>query len=656
MPTPDEATARIETARRAALELLDGQARRCAEWELPARPPAAESARQKLAANAYQVLVAGEAKRGKSSFVNALVGRDLLPTDVDVATCQVFRVRAADRPAYRLRFEDDTTREIAAEELARYGSQGTADRAGTPVLENVLRWVEVDLPVRFLPPGVALLDTPGLGSLYAGHAEVTNRFVPHADAVVFVLDSGQPVTRPELEFLADILKVTRNVFFVQTKIDAHRRQEWEAVLKRNQQLLAERFGAELPAARVWPFSSTNLRRAEQTGDDAYLAVSRQRELAVALRQFLFRSTGWGRLVDALAGAEFHHHTARQSLSGRLAGLTAEGGGRAALQQAVRRRREQFEAEWGGRGQKRQNLLDAVRKEIALTEQYLDQALRPGGDVEAALRARVDAAQSADEVWAVYDAIPVELAAAAGALWRQAFDRARRRCAALLTPFLAEAESFAVWPPDDVPALAAGDGRTGRNLLLEIYPAARTDVAGATSLVGVPLGILALAGVVAGPVALAGVAAAAVWGLFHGTRTVLRGRVKTARQDCHKLLAENLTRVRQHFFNVDHVEGTAGRVKRACAAAVRAVEDQVTEVVARKGAEVEADVARVEEQAALDARQRQARADELRGQLAEWDALGRGLTALLNEVKSFSAAPTPAAAPADPSAVPVGSPA
>src|SRR5919107_5613708 len=50
-------------------------------------------------------LVVGEAKRGKSTFVNALIGRDILPTDVRVATSQVFDVRPADREAYHLRFE-----------------------------------------------------------------------------------------------------------------------------------------------------------------------------------------------------------------------------------------------------------------------------------------------------------------------------------------------------------------------------------------------------------------------------------------------------------------------------------------------------------------------------------------------------------------------
>jgi septin family protein len=46
------------------------------EFELADPPPALEWYRGKLRENAYKVLVVGEAKRGKNTFVNALIGRD----------------------------------------------------------------------------------------------------------------------------------------------------------------------------------------------------------------------------------------------------------------------------------------------------------------------------------------------------------------------------------------------------------------------------------------------------------------------------------------------------------------------------------------------------------------------------------------------------
>ena len=143
------------------------------------------------------MLVAGEAKRGKTTFINALIGRDLLPTDVDIATCQVFRIQQAELEGYRVRFEDDSAQEIGSTDLARFGSQTLADAGQAPRLDQIIRYMEVDVPVRFLPPEITLLDTPGLGSLYAHHALITERFVPSADAVIFVLDSNSPMSQQE---------------------------------------------------------------------------------------------------------------------------------------------------------------------------------------------------------------------------------------------------------------------------------------------------------------------------------------------------------------------------------------------------------------------------------------------------------------------------
>ncbi len=114
-------TGQIEGIRQKTVAVLDELIARADEFELADPPQALGQYRQKLRENAYKVLVVGEAKRGKSTFVNALIGRDILPTDVDVATSQVFNIRPSEREAYRLRFEDGSEREILQKDLLRYG-------------------------------------------------------------------------------------------------------------------------------------------------------------------------------------------------------------------------------------------------------------------------------------------------------------------------------------------------------------------------------------------------------------------------------------------------------------------------------------------------------------------------------------------------------
>src|SRR3954462_356329 len=148
-------TGQIEGIRRQTVTILDELLARAGEFELGDPPAVLERYHQKLRENSYKVLVVGEAKRGKSTFVNALIGRDILPTDVDVATSQVFNICPSEREAYRLRFEDGSEREILQEDLTRYGSQIAPDVGYLPTTDQIIRWIEIDMPVRFLSRGLS---------------------------------------------------------------------------------------------------------------------------------------------------------------------------------------------------------------------------------------------------------------------------------------------------------------------------------------------------------------------------------------------------------------------------------------------------------------------------------------------------------------------
>ena len=163
-------------------------------------------------------------------------------------------------------------------------------------------------------PTWRILDTPGLGALYAAHARITHRFVPDADAVLFVLDSQAPIGEPEIQLVTRLLEFTRSILFVQTKIDQFRREVWQDIQKRNQEILERQFGDRLPDTRVWPISSINLRKAAQTGDEDYLRVSLHRELAAALHAFLFRVAGWSRSAEAILLAGHDHSLSRHILA------------------------------------------------------------------------------------------------------------------------------------------------------------------------------------------------------------------------------------------------------------------------------------------------------------------------------------------------------
>ncbi|MFB7470484.1 dynamin family protein [Kitasatospora sp. NPDC056184] len=216
-----------------------------------ARRVRAEAAR--AAGGAASLVVVGEKKRGKSSTINSLVGVwDLLPVDADVATGVHVVVRYGDRP----RAEAFLLPAATASTTASATAANTSDAAPRPEpipLERIAEYaavdpatgrphrldvhhVEVELPVPLLAAGLELIDTPGVGGLVSGHAQLALAALENADALVFVVDGSSELTRSELDFLSRATERTAETVFVLTKTDSH--DAWPTVLERNRELLA----------------------------------------------------------------------------------------------------------------------------------------------------------------------------------------------------------------------------------------------------------------------------------------------------------------------------------------------------------------------------------------------------------------------------------
>ena len=607
---------RIDAVRQGTIAVLENLAQKAKAFQLPAPPAVLENYRRKLIANDYQVLVVGEAKRGKSTFVNALIGREILPTDVDIATCQVFRICRAANEAYRIRFEDESQQQITLADLPRYGSQTMADTIGIPNLNQIIRWIEVDLPAHFLPDGVGLLDTPGLGSLYSAHAQITQRFVPFADAVIFVLDSSQPIIQTELDFIDTLLSRTSHILFIQTKIDQQRRENWQALLRRNQEILHNRFKNRLTDTRIWPISSTNLLKAMQAEDsDDYLRVSRYRQLSTVLQVFLFRVAGWDRAAVAIKAAEDFYVIARQTLAGRLATITEESEQkRAEIERHIAQRKQQFDKDWGKHGQKQDELLQNIRRIAIVGKQNFLQELQPGGEIEMAQRARIDSLASYEEAKQYSSVMEEQMIGAFLEKWRQIHQQVFNQWNTLLNQFLATANSLSF--PVDLGSTNAVF-RHARNLQVKRDWSSAIDIANLVTYLVTTVGGFFLPSYLAQLPALC----------WTGIRIWITGidmRLKNAKQELHQRLGDELQSIRQQFLSVDLRFGDLNRVDGYFDAQVRAITEQVQMVAAQKSAEAQAEIDRISEQARLDEQERKARSEGIQQQLADWDTISQSI--------------------------------
>ena len=267
----------------------------------------------------FRLVVMGEIKKGKSSFINALLGEpDLLPTASDVATSTVFKLIYGPEKKFKVFFQpdEDTNRrreplEIEAAKLKDYGTED-----GNPGNKNRVDFIGIELPHSLLKEGLVIIDTPGVGGLFKSHRDITWRYAPNADAICFVLDSTETViSKDELDFLKELTgKVTQRVFFVQTKTDIAGTEQWQAWEQRNKQLLSQHLGIQPKRLLYFPVSSkrkivADKKSMEVSASQEELMLHLQRSGFLKVVQFL--NQGLMRQKEKQVSQD----TARQLLSG-----------------------------------------------------------------------------------------------------------------------------------------------------------------------------------------------------------------------------------------------------------------------------------------------------------------------------------------------------
>ena len=173
-----------------------------------------EALRERLAAARLRVLVAGEAKRGKSTLINALLEREVLPTGVTPLTSVATAVRYGDDPRVQVRFADGHEEKQPLTALPDLVTE-----RGNPGNRRRVADVAVYLDAPLLAAGVELVDTPGTGSVFERDTAAAHAALETMDAAVFVLAADPPVSAAERELYNKVIGLSVTVFTVLNKAD-----------------------------------------------------------------------------------------------------------------------------------------------------------------------------------------------------------------------------------------------------------------------------------------------------------------------------------------------------------------------------------------------------------------------------------------------------
>jgi predicted GTPase len=244
----------------------------------------ASSLAERLTEGRFYVACIGQFKRGKSTLLNALVGDRVLPTGVVPITTVPTVLRYGRKRKARVRFAGGIWTEIAPEELTRYVSE-----EHNPENTKRVSGVEVFVPSELLSEGMCLVDTPGLGSVFAGNTAATQAFVPHIDAVIVVVGADPPIAGEELALVEEVGRDVRQLVVVLNKADRTSEADRRAAVPFTRTVLEKRLGRAIgPIFEVSAYKSA--REQEKTWDwDAF--VAELRKIAEDSGRTIVRSSG-----------------------------------------------------------------------------------------------------------------------------------------------------------------------------------------------------------------------------------------------------------------------------------------------------------------------------------------------------------------------------
>ena len=279
----------------------------------------------KLAEDRFVLAVLGQFKRGKSSLMNAIIGRQLLPTGVLPLTSAITVLKYG--PLERLVVQRDGL--IFPDELPVAALPDYVTEGGNPANRKQVKTACVELPVPFLRRGIEFVDTPGVGSAIAANTALTYGFLPECDAVLFVTGVDTPLTSLELEFLKDIREYAAKIFFVVNKVDLVADDERDEILQFVAETIRSRTGYD--TVRLFPVSARLGLAARLSGDAAGYERSGIKALEEALAAFLaaeksavFLAGVARRAARVLADEAAHGAFAAETLQVRAAVMQSEG--------------------------------------------------------------------------------------------------------------------------------------------------------------------------------------------------------------------------------------------------------------------------------------------------------------------------------------------
>lgn len=268
---------------------------------------------KRLESKCFSIAVVGEFKRGKSTFINALLGREILPADIRPCSATLNRVTYGLKPKVSIYYKSQNDQPRRCEEIAIDQLENFVTKLTPESTQNAAQIEEavIHYPTEYCRNNVEIIDTPGLNDDETMTA-VTMSVLPKVDAAILVIMPESPFAGSEGDFLTRhlLLQDLGRVMFVVTAIDRLRRPIdrerivkviEERITKAVEGRLQEQFQAgsedyhryrqQIGRPAVFPLSAYQALEAQKEKDEKLLEESQFTPFTAALEEFLTHTRG-----------------------------------------------------------------------------------------------------------------------------------------------------------------------------------------------------------------------------------------------------------------------------------------------------------------------------------------------------------------------------
>lgn len=585
---------------------------------LPSPDVAVKAAGSLINQEQYDVVVCGEVKKGKSSFINALMGEEVLPTNTQVATSQVCRIINADVEEYNLVFTDGTRQRISKKELSRYGSQVDADMYGEPVFRNhQLDYIEVKHPLPNLPKSVALVDTPGIGAVYAAHEQITRNYLKKAAAVIFIIDPKNPIVKAERDFIESALKTTKQIMFVMTKMDNYDENVIATMISRDEEILAPL--ASQTATRkieILPISSTLLFDATKEKDDLLLEMSCFNEVKNSLLKMIYYTVGFEINAQVYNILNNYNTRAVHSLSELQTAASSQPSVAKEIAEKKLAKQQEFIRDWGTNGIKIREINEAIKQPIRGLENETRSLFSQTHYIYKNMAAKIDNLSSLDEAKRLSNNMTASLSDSYGKSWKDTIENCAEQIESILASYNAHLNDF-----DSSNARVSVDAFSiKKSSFAERLISGRNSYFTGmfiTSVFAIPLTL------VAAPITLAVAAIGALLGIGAGVVTHRDTELKQYKQQLKEHLNKCFSQIHDEFLVKPQSDGLT-RLQEAEEDLLSNAQKAMEQIFNQHKANNDRQLQLLEEQAQADAEKRKQRLMEITQLQQQWKPIVTGL--------------------------------